>query len=197
VSKQFKCNRWVEAFVDAASKLPSLSSTSSPLLPLSASSAAASVSLGLEALEVLVAGLKGLQRVLKGSSDAAMLNSALKKTLQAVPQDLHLEYARRLLVLLVTYGYWEELPRFMAALRAKLEALQGIIRVELYTAQPVDEAFLGNLEKELCVKTGARQVLLRVTQRPELIGGYCIRLNNELFDLSLREQLKRLGEAIK
>ncbi len=79
--------------------------------------------------------------------------------------------------------------------KALSDKAKGLVDVEVRTAVPLDDAGRENLENVLGRKLGAR-VRVTFSVDPALLGGLQVKMNDRLFDASLRRRLERLGEHL-
>lgn len=70
-------------------------------------------------------------------------------------------------------------------------ASQGIVRVDVTTAEPLDEAGHALVERQLKQLIG-KDVQLRTAVDPEIIGGIVARIGDQLIDGSVINQLRNL-----
>jgi F0F1-type ATP synthase delta subunit len=188
---RFKCGRWAEAFIRACTR----DDEAEP---------AGRVLEGLRAVQVLYDGLSVLQtRDISGLADAERLDKAMKNALQksglppaAQTGDYIPEYSRRLLVLLVKYGFWQETAPFLVELMARVEKMQGIVEAELDCAAQCSGAFLSSLGEKIKSLTGTKKVKINVHIKPEIIGGYRLQIQGKLYDFSMKCQLKQMEKEI-
>ncbi len=86
-------------------------------------------------------------------------------------------------------------PEMASVYTTLSDRAQGLIEVEVRTAVDLTEAGRENLRSVLASKLG-RQVRTDFVVDPLLMGGLCIRVDDRLFDASLRRRLQRLGEQL-
>ena len=72
---------------------------------------------------------------------------------------------------------------------------QGVVEGVLSTARPVTDARRNDLEKGLSKKHGLTYRLAPEV-RPELLGGFRLKVRDRVFDCSLENQLQRLREKL-
>ena len=71
----------------------------------------------------------------------------------------------------------------------------GRLRVEVETAEPMTPQIQAEVQAALARSTG-KQVILRTTVVPELIGGLVARVDGKVYDSSLRTRLQNLKQAL-
>ncbi|HXH27254.1 MAG TPA: F0F1 ATP synthase subunit delta [Candidatus Acidoferrum sp.] len=77
----------------------------------------------------------------------------------------------------------------------ELFAEQGVLEAEVQTALGLDDASRKQLIAYLRQATGARQVELSETIKPELLSGVVIRTADQELDLSARRKLRQLANV--
>ncbi|MDR2394136.1 MAG: F0F1 ATP synthase subunit delta [Treponema sp.] len=164
---------------------------------------------GLEALKAMVPIMTEIPGTLRGTAAARELEGMIRKTAQEAPEswglsDPGLEYAVRILLLLVKKGYFIHAPALIRAIELLLDQQQGILRVTVESALPVEGSFQNALKGALAgrprtsaYKTAVKGIKVRVQLVPELLGGYRLRIGSELVDVSLRTQLQRLARDLQ
>lgn len=88
-----------------------------------------------------------------------------------------------------------ELPAVNAKLAEVLDERAGVISAQVTSARPVSDATKASLEQKLGKLTGKK---IRLTYRTDesLIGGIVTRMGSTIYDGSVRDQLRRLGEEL-
>jgi len=87
------------------------------------------------------------------------------------------------------------LPLLHEALRQTRDEHQGVLRVVVTTAQPLDEEQRAEA-RQLAERLAGRKVELEEEVDPGLLGGLRLRVGDRLLDASLRAQLHRLIEEL-
>ena len=104
---------------------------------------------------------------------------------------------RAFLLFLASRGRTAFLPGILAALRDETDRRRGIVRATVWSADPLDEERLGRLRAWAERREGMK-CELEARIDPGVIGGFRMRLGDEMVDCSLRRQLdllrRRLGE---
>lgn len=164
---------------------------------------------GLTALKALVPVMAEIPGILKGTRAAreleGMIRKAVKETLTssgfAYPG---VEYAVRILLLLIKKGYFTHAPALIRAIELLIDRQQGILRVTVESAFPMEASFQHDLKTALAgklgtgaYKTAVKEIILMVQLVPELLGGYRLRIGSELVDVSMRTQLQRLARDLQ
>jgi F-type H+-transporting ATPase subunit delta len=82
-----------------------------------------------------------------------------------------------------------------AAFEAELDSRLGIVRANVSTAMPVDDAQRRDVESSLARLTG-KQVRAEFDVNPALIGGAVVRIGTTIYDGSIRGQLETLRSRL-
>jgi len=88
-----------------------------------------------------------------------------------------------------------ELPAVNAKLAEVLDERAGVISAQVTSARPVPDATRVSLEEKLGELTG-RKVRLTFETDESLLGGIVTRIGSTIYDGSVRDQLRRLGEEL-
>ncbi|MDR1490979.1 MAG: F0F1 ATP synthase subunit delta [Desulfovibrio sp.] len=158
---------------------------------------------GLAALENCASALSALRLALDLSPDLreAFKNPAFtaaekKKILETLAP--RLDMRGTVLVFCKLLADKNRLRDFSAiadSFNALLDAEKNIVRGELYTAVPLDDAQKAELSRRLGEK-GACELELKFNVSPEILGGLVLRIGDRVMDASLRAQLTILKDAI-
>ena len=89
-----------------------------------------------------------------------------------------------------------ELTGIANAFGEMLDAEKGILRGELLTAIPLEEAKRTEIVKQL-EKKAKRTLVLDFGVTPEILGGVVLKVGDKVMDASLRAQLSILKDTIK
>jgi len=87
------------------------------------------------------------------------------------------------------------LPDVLSAFEELSEAETGLVRAEVISAKPLDDAYYSRLQEKLQRATGRRIVLVK-KQDPSLIGGVVTRIGDRVFDGSISNRLSELRETL-
>ena len=88
-----------------------------------------------------------------------------------------------------------ELPQVNAKLDQVLDERSGVVSAQVTSARPVADSTKVALEEKLGIITGKRIRLSFLTDE-RLLGGIVTRIGSTIYDGSVRNQLKRLGEEL-
>ena len=106
------------------------------------------------------------------------------------------EIALRFFVLLVKKNNTHYLDLVIEEAKKILDKKRGIISVSVEYAFASDENVESFLKEEIKKRTGAAQVNLTGRVNAELIGGYRLRIGDEIIDASVRSQLRKLETSL-
>jgi F0F1-type ATP synthase delta subunit len=187
----FAAERWADAFiavcVDSRGAVPALNDTEY-----------AAACEGLEVLRAVVAAWGGRLRQWRGQRDAGLVRNALERALQkgGVPAESRpVKAAVAVLSLLVQKNHGAEALRVSLAVEQRAKALAGVQDVTLETPAAPDERFLAEFTAAIARTTGAKKVLLEKKTRPELLGGFCVRIGCRRLDYSVAGEIRRMKKA--
>jgi F-type H+-transporting ATPase subunit delta len=101
---------------------------------------------------------------------------------------------RNLIHILIDNERISEIPLIALIYRDLADELEGRVRVSVTSASPLgeNEAKL----KAILEKTLKQRVLLEAKVDPEIIGGMVVRVQDRVFDASLKGELERWKEAL-
>ena len=88
-----------------------------------------------------------------------------------------------------------ELPQVNAKLDQVLDERSGVVSAQVTSARPVSDSTKLALEEKLADITGKR-IRLSFGTDESLLGGIVTRIGSTIYDGSVRNQLKRLGEEL-
>jgi F-type H+-transporting ATPase subunit delta len=121
---------------------------------------------------------------------------ALKAAIDAVMDKLGCsKLVRNTVNLLADKGRLAHLEEVLHALEELAEDETGRVRVEVISAQPLNDAYYARLTEKLKRVTD-REVVLVKKQDPSLIGGVVTRVGDQVFDGSLSNRLSELRETL-
>jgi F-type H+-transporting ATPase subunit delta len=152
---------------------------------------------GFEILKVLSVWIKRLPGSVSGSSAASrleglILEGAVKAGLGKGPA---VEKVSRFTALLVKKDLIRMVDRILEEVEKILDKRRGTLRVFAESALPLE----GDLEKRICDdirKKGINEVRLEKKINPDLVGGYRLRIGDEIIDASVRFQLQKMAAEL-
>jgi len=149
-------------------------------------------------LKALAAQIKSVHGVFFGHNASAKLEKILRescaKSAASVPEENPaVEYAIRFLCLLVEKNCFRHIGLLLQKIEQNLNQQNGILDVTVEAAAPVDGGFEEELSRMIKKKTGAAGVKMKTRVRPELLGGYLLRVGSHYVDASLKGQLENMA----
>lgn len=96
--------------------------------------------------------------------------------------------ALRTVLLLIVRGRSEYIGAVADAFHARALESEGRMQVELETAEPIEEQQLATITSTVGARLG-KVVTARVTDKPELLAGYKLRIGNYVIDATLKGML--------
>ena len=188
----FHADTWAQSFLNVCAGSAAGSSTD------------AVISEGLETLQALSPLILGIKSHVSGISAARQLDGMLRHSMkQANLKDISIEespgveYACRLIFLLVEYGHIAHLPALIEKIQEVLNKRRSVLSGILETAFSVDEVFEKQLKDSIKEKFQVREVVLDVRIQPALLGGCRLRIGGESWDGTLKKQLQGLGQVLE
>lgn len=88
-----------------------------------------------------------------------------------------------------------ELPQINATLAEVLDQRSGVLGAQVLSARPVPDSTKASLEAKLGQMTG-KKIRLSFDTDESLLGGIVTRIGSTIYDGSVRNQLRRLGEEL-
>ena len=146
-------------------------------------------------LKALAAQVKTVQGVLMGHGASAKLEKILRESSaeSATADSAAVEYAIRFLCLLVEKNCFRYISLLLQKIEQDLDARNGILNAVVEAAAVVDGGFEKKLTQMIKDKTGASGVKMKTCVRPELLGGYILRIGSHYVDASLKGQLESMA----
>ena len=150
------------------------------------------------------ADLDSLGEAVRQSGDLAALirnprvtREAAAKAIDAVAGVLGLsQLTKNFLGVLAANGRLSALPRIITAFAAIAAAARGEVTAEVTSAHPLDAAQLKALTERLTAREG-RDVKIKSSVDPELLGGLVVKIGSRQIDSSIRTRLNSLAAAMK
>lgn len=146
----------------------------------------------LESIAALEKSGHSLQNFLESPS---VLDEHKEKMVVTVLRGKVHELVVQLLLLMLRKKRFGHYPLVLPHYRALVEEKLGVVRTEVVTAIPIDQATLDQLRAALERTTGKK---LRVEHRtdPSIMGGVVATVGGEVIDSSVRYRLDRLREEL-
>ncbi|MDR2575149.1 MAG: F0F1 ATP synthase subunit delta [Treponema sp.] len=145
-------------------------------------------------LKALATQVKTIDGVLLGHGASAKLEKILRESAAAAHTETPAaEYAIRFLCLLVEKNSFRYVNLLLKKIEQDLDARNGILNTVVEAAAPVDSSLEEKLKLMIKEKTGAAGVRMKTAVRPELLGGYILRIGSHYIDASLKGQLESMA----
>lgn len=136
---------------------------------------------------------KDLQEIFLHPGITSFVRKAILKTLA---QRMNLvPPVENLLLYLADHGRMALLPDIWRAYADLAEKRDGFLRAEVVTASVLPESYYGELQKTLEAVTGKRIILIR-SHDPALLGGVIAKVEDRVFDGSIRQRLSDLAAGL-
>jgi F-type H+-transporting ATPase subunit delta len=100
------------------------------------------------------------------------------------------------LLLLLDKNRLSLLGQILACYGTLADELSGVVRPTLVSAMPLGDGQVAEIKASLEKMTG-KQVVLKMEVNPALIGGVVTKIGDQLFDGSVRTQLKRIEDTLQ
>jgi F-type H+-transporting ATPase subunit delta len=120
---------------------------------------------------------------------------AKKEVLRQIAGDTH-PYLVNFLMLLVDKRRVIYLEKVCQQYLELLRKLKNAVLAEVSSATELNEGQRQAVTERVKALTGANEVELKTKIDPELIGGVVIKVGSQVFDASLRGQLRRIGYSL-
>ncbi len=101
------------------------------------------------------------------------------------------ELTRKFVKLITRKKRADILDEIVEAFVEEYNKFAGIIEVEAFVAQPLDDEQIAELRKVL-EKTTGKKVELKVTEQPDLKGGIAVKIDDTVIDGSVKHKLEQL-----
>jgi F-type H+-transporting ATPase subunit delta len=118
-------------------------------------------------------------------------DGVLVKAFQGKVSDLVFRFVR----VLVRKTRFNEFPGIAAAFRHFVDQKHGILEVHAFVAQQLDDQSSQRITQRVGELT-SRQVRLKQTVQPDMVGGVKIRVGDELIDGSVATQVRLIKEKL-
>jgi len=148
-------------------------------------------------LKALSTQIKTVHGVFFGHNASVKLEKVLRESAASIPKTTAIEYAIRFLCLLVEKKAFGRVNLVLQKIEQALNERSGILDVTVETAAPVDSVFEQEMSRMIKEKTGAADIKLKTRLRPELLGGYLLRIGSHYVDASLKGQLENMAAHLR
>ena len=149
-------------------------------------------------LRALSAPVKSIHGVLLGHGASAALEKILRESASACADasktetSPEVEYAIRFICLLVEKNCFRHIDSLLQRIEQKLDEQKGFLDLSLETASPLDSGFEKELAQMIKEKTGASEVKMKTSVKPELLAGFLMRIGGFYIDVSLKGQVEAM-----
>jgi F-type H+-transporting ATPase subunit delta len=143
-------------------------------------------------LKALAVKVKTIHGVLMGHSASDRLEKILRES-AAGTETPAVEYAIRFLCLLVEKNNFRSLNLLLLKIKQDLDAKNRIVTAVVETTAALDSGLEEKLTQMIKDKTGAAGVKMKTRVKPELLGGYILRIGSHYIDASLKGQLESMA----
>ena len=106
------------------------------------------------------------------------------------------EFFANYLKVLANHERLDLLPQILEATQLEFEKRNGQQRVQVVSASTLDDAALGRVREKIASAFSFEPIIENVTD-PKLLGGLVIRVNNTVYDGSLRSRLNQLAKRMQ
>ena len=159
---------------------------------------------GLSELEAYSAGLASLRTAVAQSPDLLRVfrnpifsTDEKKRVLEKLASKLTLKGpVLHFCLLLADKGRLGEIEAIISAFDSLLDEEKGVLRGELYTAVPLDQARQAEISARLEAQL-KRSLVLEFGVKPEILGGFVLKVGDLMQDAGLKAQLSILKDTIK
>ena len=152
---------------------------------------------GLEILKTLASWVSSLPGAVFGNSAAEKAEKLIRSGIARCDISRESETAVRFIVLMVRKDSFRRIGPVTDKIQAILDKRHGVIRSKIEYAQPLGEDFEIKIKDAIKKRKGAATVELTGQLNPDLIGGYRVRIGDEVIDASVRSQLRNLGACLR
>jgi len=149
-------------------------------------------------LKAISAQVKTVQGAFMGHTASAKLEKLLREcSADTREENSAAEYAIRFLCLLVEKKCFRYIDLLLQRIEQNLDEQNGILNVTIEAASPVESGFERELTLMIKEKTGAAGVKMKTSVKPELLGGFLLRIGSYYIDASLKGQLESMAVHLK
>jgi len=147
-----------------------------------------------QCLKALSVPVKLIHGVFAGHSAAAQLEKILRESANASKTETSpvVEYAIRFICLLVEKRCFRYIDSLLQKIEQKLDEQKGFLDLSLEAASPLESGFEKELAQMIKEKTGASEVKMKTSVKPELLAGFLMRIGGFYIDASLKGQVEAM-----
>jgi F-type H+-transporting ATPase subunit delta len=143
------------------------------------------------------AALSGAPELVEVLTNPGFGIEAKREILKGVIEKLALSpTVSNFLLLLLDRGRLGYLSQIVASYGVLADDISGVVRPELISALPLEEAQVEAIKASLTKSTG-KKIVLSVSVDPSLIGGVVTKIGDKVYDGSVRTQLSRIEDILQ
>jgi F-type H+-transporting ATPase subunit delta len=152
---------------------------------------------GLSALKAIAPVITALPGAVMGSAAAVRMEKLiLLCAAKAGISGRTTGITAHFLAILIKRNLFTHLESVISEIEKLEDAKKGILNVYAESAFPLEADIQKSMIEGIKQKTGARELRFETRQNPELLGGYRLRIGNEVIDASVRSQLAQMAAAL-
>jgi F-type H+-transporting ATPase subunit delta len=146
-------------------------------------------------LKTLAASLKSVRGIFSGYNASLKIEKLIRESVGIAEDygpDTALEFAIRFICLLVEKKGFKHIDVILKKIEQALNERKGILSVTVESASAPETGFEEALVQSIKLRTGVESVKVSAQVKPELLGGYLLRIGDFYVDASLRGQLENM-----
>ena len=121
---------------------------------------------------------------------------ALFETTRDCSSDILIERLSSFSMILIENNQASQLDKILSYFKEIWNKESGIVEVEVIIAREMSDASLDKIKKFIEKKAGGRKINMSVFVDESLIGGFIVRMGNEIFDSSLKNRVLVLKSGL-
>ena len=146
-------------------------------------------------LKIIAPQLKSIHAAFFGHGSSVKLEEILRNCITDIKDtSAAAEYAIRFVCLLIEKNCFRHIDILLLRIEQMLNKLKGILDVTVEAASPLDSNFENEMARMIRGKTGSAGVKIHTVIKPELLGGYLIRIGSFYVDASFKRQIENMME---
>ncbi|MDR2953308.1 MAG: F0F1 ATP synthase subunit delta [Treponema sp.] len=143
-------------------------------------------------LKALVPAVQAAHGALFGYGASAALEKTMRESAGANVSDPAVERAIRFICLLVEKNCFKYADSLLEAVGQELDKRKGILDISVESAAIISSGLQEELTRAIKEKTHAAEIRMKTIIKPELLGGFLLRIGGFYIDASLKGQLDAL-----
>jgi F-type H+-transporting ATPase subunit delta len=149
---------------------------------------------GINTLKALADFADSLPGIVSGRAAAEMLEPLVRNAMTKAGQEA--ETAVRFFLLMVKKNAVCHVDSIIEEIKKILDKKNGVIHAFAEYAHEPEKDFISEINQLIKKMTGAASVELTGQINPELIGGYRLKIGDEIIDASVRRQLQKMEACL-